>query len=343
MKIRLLNLLFIVIFCFSCTAQDEDEYYVADAQRITTEKNVHQAFTDLVFFDNQFFLVFRESDKHAFGINGVIKLYNSKDGEQWTLVKEINVEGVDLRDPKFSVNKDKLMLYIHGLTFQDKKVIGSSDYKSRYSENKGWGDLINVTLMNSMSDPQKSNTNGAWPWRVTWFNNKAYSIAYNLTGIFDLYQSDDGGIVFNKINSLTGILNNPTEATLRINSNGEFYVLARTNNGRAIIGRSTNPNEGWDWFGEIPIVNFGGPNFLFTINDKMLISGRDEGKVILGTYDVNEKIYKKLLTFKSDGDCGYPGMVIKDDTLWISYYSSNDSDNGTSIYLAKISLSKLKF
>ena len=339
MKIRLLNLLFVLMVCFSCTAQDEDD--IAYVRRVTSEKNVHQAFTDLVFFDNQYFLVFRESDKHAYGKNGVIKLYNSKDCEEWILIKEINVEGIDLRDPKFAVNNDKLMLYIHGLTFQDKKVMGSSDYKSRYSEDKGWEDLVNVTLDKSILDSQKTNINAAWPWRVSWFNNKAYSIAYNLTGIFDLYQSNDG-IAFNKINSLVGILNNPTEATIRINSTGEFYVLARTNNGRAIVGKSSIPNEEWDWFGEIPIVNFGGPNFLFTANDNMIISGREEDKVIIGSYDVRRKIYKKLLTLKSGGDCGYPGMIIKDDILWVSYYSSHESDHEAAIYLAKISLSKLK-
>jgi hypothetical protein len=42
----------------------------------------------------------------------------------------------------------------------------------------------------------------------------------------------------------------------------------------------------------------------------------------------------KLLTLPSGGDCSYPGFLLKDDILFVSYYSSHEEK--TAIYLAKI-------
>ena len=38
----------------------------------------------------------------------------------------------------------------------------------------------------------------------------------------------------------------------------------------------------------------------------------------------------------SAGDNSYPGLVLHEDVLWVSYYSSHDGK--TSIYLAKLKL-----
>jgi hypothetical protein len=54
-----------------------------------------------------------------------------------------------------------------------------------------------------------------------------------------------------------------------------------------------------------------------------------------------------ILVFPSAGDCGYPGMVVEEDRVLISYYSQHDVDNGpeqkpgecpNEIYLAEITL-----
>ena len=43
---------------------------------------------------------------------------------------------------------------------------------------------------------------------------------------------------------------------------------------------------------------------------------------------------EEVLTLPSGGDTSYAGMVLQDDILWISYYSSHEKK--TSIYLAKV-------
>lgn len=335
MKISHIFTVLLLLLFASCTTHDLDDKDSVIIQKITKNNGMNNAFTDLVFFDNQFFLVYRESDKHANGRNGVIKMCNSLDGERWSFLKEFSVDGIDLRDPKFSVNGNQLNLYIHGVKYQDKKILAFNDYSLSYSS--GWVNMVNVTLDNKQPNTLKIQGNEAWPWRVTWYENKAYSVGYNGAEIFDLYQSDNG-LFFKNIKSFRNITKSPTEATVRVSDEGVFYILARRNYGNAILGKSDQPEGNWDWFDEIPIYNFGGPNFLLLDQKHLLIAGRELDTQIVGLYDLENKKYKKLLTLKSGGDCSYPGMVLKDGFLWLSYYSSHENIKESSIYVAKIKL-----
>jgi hypothetical protein len=88
------------IFCaiLSCGSQDFDEGKTKEpiitpiterilVNRIAYEEGRHKAFTDITFFDNQFFLVFRESDKHAYSEDGVVHMFTSIDGLKWDFFK----------------------------------------------------------------------------------------------------------------------------------------------------------------------------------------------------------------------------------------------------------------
>lgn len=332
---RLLGFLFISFVLLSCSAQDLDDNDKLINQRITNDKDKHQAFTDLVFFDNHFFLVFRESDKHAYGNDGIIKLLISSDGKKWKLTKEISIKGFDLRDPKFSVNNKELMLYIHGSKFDGQTLISSSDYRLNYSDS--WDKIQSVMLDNKLTTTQKIEGNEAWPWRITWNNNVAYAVGYNGVDIFCMYTSIDG-LNF-KSQKKYSLMNLPTESTIRVSDKGEFYVLTRRNIGTTFLQKYDAETNNLKLVGELPFINFGGPNFLFLSEKKILYSGGN-GNVVFGVYDLETHKSKNLLKF-GFGDCSYPGMVIKDNVLWLSYYSSNGSDKGTSIYIAKIKLEDL--
>ena len=45
-----------------------------------------------------------------------------------------------------------------------------------------------------------------------------------------------------------------------------------------------------------------------------------------------------MLRLASGGDTSYPGMLVHDGKLWVSYYSSHEGK--AAIYLAKIPLAK---
>ncbi|RYJ37857.1 Signal peptide containing protein [Flavobacterium anhuiense] len=341
MKIKILNFLLCAVFCFSCTAQDENDSVKIVTQRITFNGvELYNAFTDLVFFENQFFLVYRESDKHAYGRDGIIKIFNSLDGKEWKFIKEFSVDGTDLRDPKFSVNGNRLSVYLHGSVWLNGGVVEFKDFVSEWNK-VGWNNLQPVLLDNKKKETARIKGNEAWPWRVTWYKDVAYSFGYNTKGIFDLYSSQDGMNFINKGGYFEKIGAIPSEATIRVDKNGDFYSLVRRNEGPSVLLKSTNKGEKWETIGEIPIVSIGGPNFVFFKNG-LILSGRDNGKAILGYFNFSDNLYTKLATLPSSGDCGYPGMVIKDGYLWISYYSAHENKISTAIYLSKIDLTHIK-
>lgn len=351
-------LLFLIGFFLSCSSSSFDSSELNRANEIISDPVEHpildtisikrvayqegrvKAFTDITFFDNQFFLVFRESDKHAHGEDGVVHLYTSLNGEEWDFLKEIKVNGIDLRDPHFAMNGDELSLYIHGSTYECQTIIHFSDFNIKYSETEGWLEPENVLLDNLASSNLTISGNEAWPWRVTWHNGKAYTIGYNGSDIFDTYTSEDG-LFFNKQNAIDSLAFLPTEARIRVNNNGEFFTLVRRNLGSTLLGRSYNPENGWNWFEEIPFDNFRGPNFLMTDTNKIIFSGGFYSWVYLGMYDLNTNSFEKIIDIPSFGDGSYPGMIIKDDVLWLSYYTSFENEVGSSVYVAKINLNYL--
>lgn len=326
------NCLFLLLCCFftflSCSEDNDDS------------KVVHQAFTDLVYFDNQFFLTYRESNSHVYGKDGVIKVYNSEDAENWNLVTEFSVSGFDLRDPKFSVNENELELYIHGSKYKNQDLIEFRDYSSKYSSTNGWQKLQSVVLDNLKDNISKVTGNEAWPWRITWYNKTAYTFGYSLDHKLDLYTSTDG-LFFKGSNTL--VSKNDFvggEATIRVDDKGVFYAIIRSQN--LLLAKSTDNNKSWQIFDKIRVFAFGGPNFVF-YNNKMLITGRDSDlmQVVLYSYDFDSKTYKKAYVFPSAGDCGYAGMVIKDDELWVSYYSSHEKKEAL-VYVVKLDLKTLQ-
>ena len=75
-----------------------------------------------------------------------------------------------------------------------------------------------------------------------------------------------------------------------------------------------------------------------------LVAGRIVKKSKLVTALLKLNFYtgqlQELLILPSKGDNSYPGLIMKNQHLWVSYYSSHQ-DNKSCIYLAKIALNCL--
>src|SRR2546423_13426796 len=92
------------------------EARAADKPEIISVKKIwhsgqHNAFTDLMRFDGNWFCTFRESQAHVGG-NGKIRLLTSTNGESWEPIALLSEEGVDLRDPKLSITPDKRLMLV---------------------------------------------------------------------------------------------------------------------------------------------------------------------------------------------------------------------------------------
>lgn len=310
------------------------------------DQGKHNAFTDLIFWQNQWYCTFREADDHVGG-DGQLRVIVSKDGTNWTSAALIGEKGIDLRDPKLSVTpKDELMIVAGGSVYEGKKLLGRQPRVTFSKNGTGW------------TPPQRTLTEGEWLWRVTWHEGKAYGVSYNAderksdaakkaaeTGKTDPGPADwklklvstSDGVKYDLVTHLD-VPGHPNETTLRFEPNGEMIALVRREGGskNGWIGRSQPPYKEWTW--KETAHRFGGPNFIRLPDGNWWAAGRSYpgGAKTVVARMTPAGDYEPLLTLKSGGDTSYPGLVWHQDQLWMSYYSSHEGK--TSIYLAKIDI-----
>jgi len=293
----------------------------------------HNAFTDLIRFNNTFYCVFREGKEHV-SKDGKIRVIESKDANTWTSAALIEEEGVDLRDGHISITPDKKLMLIGGYAKRkkDHQLVPTATFVSFSKDARKW------------SKPQLITQKGTWLWQVSWFENNAYGISYRSekTGlVIDLLKSNDG-INFKPHAEKLLTEGSPCEATVRFIPDGTCYALVRRNAKKppssAMLGVSKPDYKKWKWFdlGE-EFSRFGGPNFIQIPTGHWIGAGRmhkDGAHTAITYIDIKNATMTKLLKLPSAGDTSYPGLVWHNNTLYVSYYSSHEAK--TSIYLAKL-------
>src|SRR5688572_25879908 len=142
----------------------------------------HNAFTDLVRFQDRWFCVFREGKGHV-SPDGALRVITSADGEKWESAALITSPNSDLRDAKINVTPTgQLMLCgAEALHDRSKKTHQSLVWFSK--DGRTWSDRTEI------GEPDY------WLWRATWHKGNAYGIGYacrpGAEGI-RLYKSSDG-------------------------------------------------------------------------------------------------------------------------------------------------------
>lgn len=315
----------------------------------------HSAFTDLIRFNDYFYCSFREGDGHVpapTGYNGKVRVLRSADGTNWESVASLEVDGVDLRDPKLSVTpKGKLMIIIGGSVYDGETLNARIPHVS-FSNRKG----------DRFSEPKKVVLDGSlkndwsWIWRVTWNNGFGYGVDYQAasdqqTRRFFLVKTKNGK-KFTKVSEPPiEISSFPNETTIRFDQAGKMHILVRRERGdyMGILGTSPAPYQ--EWTLKKMKEPLGGPNFIFLDDNSLCIGSRrvewetQNGKrvpriwTVLYLTDLEGDV-RKTIKLPSGGDTSYPGFVLFDDKLWVSYYSSHEEK--TAVYLAKVPLSMLK-
>ncbi len=289
----------------------------------------HNAFTDLIRFQEKWYCSFRESEGHVGG-DGKTRILVSADGETWRSATLLEEAGIDLRDPKLCVTPDgRLMCVMGGSVYRGKDFLGRQPRVSFSTDGLDW------------SAPERILEEGDWLWRVTWHKNRAYGITYKLfeknqpERILELTTSEDG-IRFERI-AFLNVPDKPNETTLRFLDDDRMVALVRREGGDTAgwIGVSAPPYTQWDW--KQTAYRLGGPNFIQTPDGRFWAGtryyGRETGMVLCRmTLDGLEP----ALLLPSGGDCSYPGMVWHDGLLWMSYYASHEGKSA--IYLAKMRL-----
>ena len=307
----------------------------------------HNAFTDITFFKNRLFVVFREADAHIPNKdntgNGKIRILSSLDGDYWENEALIELNGVDLRDPKLSVTpKKRLMIVMGGSQYDKQELKGISSYVSMSDTEGKKFDAPQPIVIDA-----QIKTDFDWLWRVTWHDKIGYGVVYqsNVDGEKGKSKAylvkTEKGIEYEMVTQLN-IDGDPNEATIRFLTGAEMMIVVRRNGDdkMGMLGTSKAPYTDWTW--EKLDYELGGPNFEIIPIDKILIGARIQGQdgpysaLLLGK---RNEPFKEVLKLPSGGDTGYPGFYSIAGYVWLSYYSSHEGK--ACIYYARIPYAEL--
>jgi hypothetical protein len=311
------------------TGQPAPELQLLEVQKIW-DQAPHNAFTDLIRFNNRWFCVFREGEGHV-SPDGALRVITSEDGKQWESAALITAPDMDLRDAKITLTPDgKLMLSGAG-ALHDKSV-NTHQSLAWFSEN---GD--------SWSDSYPIGERDFWLWRTSWHNGKAYSMGYgcNNQRLLRLYVSNDGNHFKTLVEDL-GITGYPNETAMVFSGDTAFCLLRRDGDEKSgLLGISLPPYTNWQW--KDLGTRIGGPQMIQLPDGRLLAAVRLYGgdgwhpaRTSLCWVDARKGTITEVVELPSGGDTSYPGMVFHEGVVWVSYYSSHQEK--TSIYLAKVKM-----
>lgn len=297
-------------------------------------KAKHNGFVDLCEFKQQLFCCFREAQNHI-SADGTIRILSLDFEGNILYANRIAIPETDLRDPKITVTADGHLLLIAYArqTSSNNQTIGSRNLTWVSQTGHSW------------STAKAFADRGCWLWRVRWHRGQAFGFAYNRNqNAIHLY-SGNPRRSFHLLQSSALCLDKhkkgyPNESDLIFNNNQAYALVRRdADSYSAQLGHSTFPFRKWRW---IDLGRYiGGPVMLSLTEDFALVAGRivKHGRLVTGLLKMNisNGELQELLILPSAGDNSYPGLVVKEGMLYISYYSSHE-DHKSCIYLAQVDI-----
>jgi hypothetical protein len=331
--------LFLLFATSLCAQQTNLQKTVLSIERIW-DRAAHNAFTDLTFFQNRWYCTFREGTGHIPGVNGSIRIIASDDGQNWYSLALISELGIDLRDPKLSITPDQRLMLNLEAAFYERTTAKKRESWVSFSDKEGrqFGPAQKITF------PADIVTEHDWLWRVSWHEGVGYGVIYQAREEewdLRLLRTTDG-LTYELITTFA-IEGKPSETTLRFTPDGDMLALVRKDGGDylGMIGRSAPPYDRWQW--EKLSARLGGPNFIQLPNGRLVCATRDysgkEHTTVLAFMDTSGQ-FIPIVILPSNGDTSYPGMVIRNGILYVSYYSAHEGKSN--IYLARLSVEGLE-
>lgn len=288
----------------------------------------HNAFTDLIRHQDQWYCVFREGQAHV-SPDGALRVLTSTDGREWTSAARLTSELGDLRDAKISVTPEGRLMLVAAIAVQPPEAPGHVSVVTFSNDGRQWSEL------------QPVGDRNFWLWRVTWLDDTAYGIGY-ATGDQDrlvrLYRSNDGRSFETWVENLFDE-GYPNETSIVFLPDATALCLLRRDGTpkTGLLGRAEPPYRDWTW--QDLGVRIGGPEMIRLDDGRLIACVRlyDGGaRTSLCWVDAEQGKIEEFLKLPSGGDTSYAGMVWHDERLYVSYYSSHEGK--TSIYLAEVEL-----
>lgn len=292
----------------------------------------HNAFTDLVRFQDRWFCVFREGQGHV-SPDGALRVITSPDGETWESAALIASPDSDLRDAKITVTPNGRLMLAGAeavnapTTHRHQSLVWFSDDGRTWTDKHQVGDRDN------------------WLWRITWHKDRAYGFGYgcrNDNRGIRLFASSDGKSFETLVDKASVEGTYPNETSLVFLADETCYCLLRQDGqpNDGYLGTSRPPYTDWNW--QKLGVQIGGPHMIRLPDGRFVAAVRlydQRVRTSLCWIDPAAGKLTEFLALPSGGDTSYAGLVLHDGLLWVSYYSSHEGR--ASIYLAKVQIGPL--
>jgi hypothetical protein len=319
----------------------------------------HNAFSDLIYWKGAFYLAYRVSDFHSGSSKSKIVIMSSPDTKKWKELTQLDGNGSDIRDPKFAIVKDRL--FIFALKNARFLAFPTSSAYSYSLDGNSWTKFADLNFPGWLIWRPRTTDSVTWYAPFYWYTlGESYllkstdCIKWNVAG--KLYKGDN---------------TNETEMTFLNDSTLMAVGRAVSSNnsndspeGFTVIFKSAFPFNNWLSYKRSFVTRLDGPN-LFTYKGNVYAIGRYQpypGGITRVFDDLFSRKRTSIFLVKnyeliyltdilSDGDTSYSGEVIKNDTLYFSYYTSNITKdypwilgmfNPTSVRIGRLNLNILE-
>mgnify|MGYP005849426493 CR=1 FL=1 len=311
----------------------------------------HNAFTDLVRFQDKYYLTFRSCpDGHMVHPTSSIVILCSTDTSKWDEVHRFRVAKRDTRDPHFLVFRDRLFVYT-GTWYSGTTALPRAEYDlNKHLGYAAWTD----NGRQWHSPVLLEGTFGHYVWRAAAFGGKAYlcgrrkkNFEIETMGegrqVESLMLESDDGLIWRKravFQELQG-----DETAFLFEPDGSILAIGRRGSGTAQLLRSKPPYAQWD---RKELDRYIGGPLLARWGDRYVVGGRknpgNQGPKTSMCWLANDALHE-FAELPSGGDNSYPGFVELAPTRAImSWYSSHEKDAGgktiTAIYMADLEIAR---
>lgn len=308
----------------------------------------HNAFTDLCFFREKYYLTFRSCpDGHMVHPTSSIIILSSEDTRSWKKVFQFHVEKRDTRDPHFLIFKEKLFVFTGTWYCGDE-----SPRPGEYDLNQQLGFAVWSRNGLDWNGPEMlEGTYGHYIWRAAALGDTAY-LCGRRKHLFS--ESKDRNLIESAmLQSTDGLIwkkkalfqeHNGDETAFLFEPGGSVLAVARRGRENAELCCSQSPYRDWK---RIDLGCYIGGPLLARWNDLLIVGGRKKttkGYKTVLFWLVNEQLVQ-FAELPSNGDNSYPGFLqLGPKQALVSYYSSHEKDRKgnllTAIYLARLKITK---
>ncbi len=320
---------------------------IIEEVRKVFDNGLHDAFTDMIRFQDRFYLTFRSCpDGHGVFASSSVVVLSSVDGIAWREAFSFSVPGRDTRDPHFLAFHDRLFVYTGCW------LVPPPGLSRDLNDHLGYCALSDDGLRWRGPLPLEG-TYGHYIWRAAAWKDKAYLCARRRREFVaakeggsdpELIQAamleSDDGLVWRFTSFFAE--SHGDETAFIFENDGSILALLRGPGAMpARIRRSAPPYR--EWTEERLDRNVGGP-LLAKWTTRYLAGGRrttdpDEPRTTL--YWLVDDRLEEAAELPSSGDNSYPGFVALDSShALVSYYSSHEarSPNSSAIFIARVAL-----